>query len=83
MVSMLEQEIVCPYCGRKIALTESLMHPIEEKFREEYEEKEKNLERKMKLKENELEKKRKELENAEEIIEKRVQDKLLNAKEKD
>ncbi|HAH05148.1 MAG TPA: DUF2130 domain-containing protein [Elusimicrobia bacterium] len=32
---MNEQSITCPHCGKKIALTEALTHPIEEKLRQE------------------------------------------------
>lgn len=79
---MPEQEIVCPHCGKKIALTEALMHPIEEKIRKEYEAKEKRFARQMKERQKELEKKEKELENAEETIRKRLQEELKKARKK-
>lgn len=78
---MPEQEIVCPNCGEKIALTEALMHPIEEKIRKEYEEKEKKLEGSIKERQKELDKKAEELEDAEKIIEERLQKELTKAKD--
>ncbi len=34
---MTDQSITCPYCGKKISLTEALTHPIEEKLRKDFE----------------------------------------------
>lgn len=63
---MPDQEIVCPYCGKKIALTEALIHPIEERFRREYEAK--------------LKDKEKEIKNVREDVEKELREEFLKEK---
>ena len=67
---MPEQEIVCPYCGKKIALTEALIHPIEERLQRKYEKEIKKMERVLEQRENELVKVRKD-------TEKRMKEKLM------
>lgn len=72
---MPEQTITCPNCGEKIALTDALMHPFEEKIR-------KKVEANIHKKEEEIAKREKELEKSEKKIKKQLAQELKKAKAK-
>ena len=76
------QTIICPNCGKKIPLTETLSHQIKESLIKELEEQIREREREIEKRKNMLDKEAQKLEDSRKFLEKELEERLRTEKAK-